>query len=377
MVDVLLVGGGTAGHVLPAIATAQAIERSRPDVDIAFAGLWDSLEQRLVGSAGYPFYTVRAVPLPRRLTPELLRVAPRVIGAVRAARGLLGTTEAKVVVSFGGYVALPLALAARRRVPLVLHEQNSRPGLANRLAARSADHVAVTFPSSGDRLPTKGRVRVIGNPVQHRIRDLDVRAARASAAERLGLDPTRTTLLVLGGSQGARSINRAVTGAARAWAALGIQVLHLTGERGHDEALGWWHEAGLDPEAPDSLVRVVAFLDDMTDAYAATDLAVSRAGATTIAELTVLGIPAVLVPYPHATAQHQHWNALAVAASGGAVLIEDAALSPDALASRVASILEDPAGMLAMARSARAWSRPDAAEALAGIVLDALGASHA
>lgn len=372
MTDVLLVGGGTAGHVLPAIATAQALTALRPGLRIAFAGLPGSLEERLVRGAGHEFHALDAVPLPRRPSVDLLRVIPRSLRAVRAARALLDTTGARVVVSFGGYVALPLSLAARRRVPLILHEQNSRPGLANRLSSRSADHVAVTFPSSVERLATDTRVRITGNPVQHRLRDLDTSARRRDARARFGLDLSRTTLLVLGGSQGARSINRAVTGAARAWSALGLQLVHVTGPRGHDETLAWWREAGVDPEDTASGVRVVAFLDDMADAYAAADLVLSRAGATTIAELTVLGLPSILVPYPHATAQHQHGNALALAQAGAAVVVEDGDLSPDLVATSIAEVLSDPSRLATMSRAARAWSRPEAAEAVGLIVLEVL-----
>lgn len=370
MADVLLVGGGTAGHVLPAIATAQALGRLRPGLTVAFAGLADSLEERLVTAAGYPFHVIDAVPLPRRATGELLRVAPRLIRAVRSARTLLTRTDARVVVSFGGYVALPLSLAARRRVPLVLHEQNSRPGVANRIASRFADHVAVTFAGSAQHLAARGRVRVTGNPVQERLRALDPTARRADARQRLELDPARTTVLVLGGSQGARSINRAVTGAAAAWGALDVQLVHVTGHRGFEETQEWWREQGIGAEEDAGGLRVVPFLDDMADAYAAADVVVSRAGATTIAELSVLGIPSVVVPYPHATAQHQRGNADALVRAGAATMILDDELSPDALASAVAGIVRDPAIAGRMARAALAWARPEAAEALADLVLD-------
>jgi UDP-N-acetylglucosamine--N-acetylmuramyl-(pentapeptide) pyrophosphoryl-undecaprenol N-acetylglucosamine transferase len=375
MTDVLLVGGGTAGHVLPAIATAQALERLRPGVTVAFAGLPGSLEERLVSAAGYQLHVIDAVPLPRRVSPQLLMVGPRLLAAVRAGRTLLGDTGAGVVVSFGGYVALPLSLAARGRVPLVLHEQNSRPGLANRIASRSAAHVAVTFPSSVDRLVSRDRVRITGNPVQQRIRDLDVVGRRAAARDRLGLERGRPTLLVLGGSQGARSINLAVSDAAAAWEALGLQLLHVSGPRGYDEALERWRSAGVDPDAEGARVRLVPFLDDMADAYASADLVLSRAGATTIAELTVLGLPSVLVPYPHATAGHQQSNAESLMQAGAAVVLDDAALSPDLLATTVAGLVNDPSLAGAMGRAARAWSRPDAAEALAHLVMDALGRS--
>jgi UDP-N-acetylglucosamine--N-acetylmuramyl-(pentapeptide) pyrophosphoryl-undecaprenol N-acetylglucosamine transferase len=369
-IDVLLTGGGTAGHVLPAIATAQALRRIDPDLRVVFAGQPDSVEERLVAAAGFEFEPVRAVALPRRATLQLLRVPGRLLAAVRQARTLLRTEGVRVVVSFGGYVGLPLALAARGRVPLLLHEQNARPGVANRRTARSARHVAVSFPSSAERFPAPERCRFIGNPVQEHLRDLDRAARRTAAARRLGLDPERATVLVFGGSQGARSINRAVAEAAIAWRAMGAQLLQLTGPRGMDDALEAWRWAGEDPQSDDSPVRLVAYLDDMSDAYATADVVVCRAGATSIAELSVLGLPSVLVPYPHATADHQRFNAAALAAAGAAVVIADEELEASGLASTVAELLADPVRRATMGRAARAWARPDAAEGMAALILE-------
>lgn len=370
--DVLLTGGGTAGHVLPAIATAQVLRRVRPDLVIAFAGLPDSIEERLVAAAGFDFEPVRAVPLPRRATLALLRVPGRLLSAVRHARRLLRSDRVRIVVSFGGYVGLPLAIAARRRVPLVLHEQNSRPGLANRRTARSAVHVAVSFPSSAERFPDPGRCRFTGNPVQEHLRTLDRAARRAGAREQLGLAAGLTTLLVFGGSQGARTINRAVAGAAQDWRRLGVQVLQLTGARGLEESAEAWRWAGVDPDEPGSPVRLKPYLGDMSDAYAAADLVVCRAGATSIAELSVLGLPAILVPYPHATADHQRHNAAALVGSGAAVAIDDEVLDSATLVTQVSALLDDPRRMAAMSAAARAWARPDAAEGLAVLILAVL-----
>jgi UDP-N-acetylglucosamine--N-acetylmuramyl-(pentapeptide) pyrophosphoryl-undecaprenol N-acetylglucosamine transferase len=370
--DVLLVGGGTAGHVLPAIATAQALARMAPNLSIAFAGMPGSLEERLVRGSGYDLHHIDAVPLPRRPSRDLLRVLPRLYRAVRRTRSLLTEESVRVIISFGGYVALPVSLAGRGRVPQVLHEQNSRPGLANRIAARYSDRIAVTFPSSIDGFPDATRVHVIGNPVQQRLRDLDLVARRGDGRVRLGLDPRRTTLLAFGGSQGARSINGALAAAAAAWQALGLQVLHVTGPSGYDAALEAWRSAGVDPEAERSDVRVIAFLDDMADAYAAADLVVARAGATTIAELTVLGLPSVLVPYPHATADHQRGNAESLVAAGAAVLLDEADLTAGTLAEAVAPIVKDVERAGAMSLAARSWARPHAAEALARLALQVL-----
>jgi len=375
-IDVLLVGGGTAGHVLPAIATAQALERMAPHLTVAFAGMPGSLEERLVVGSGYTFHHIDAVPLPRRVSRDLLRVLPRLNRALRSTRVLLEKEAVRAVVSFGGYVALPVSLAARGRIPQVLHEQNSRPGLANRVASRYADRVAVTFPASVDGFPDTTRTHVTGNPVQQRLRDLDLVARRSDGRVRLGLDPQRQTMLVFGGSQGARSINRAVASAAAAWQSLGLQVLHVTGHSGYETGLEAWRAAGVDPDDEGSDVRVVPFLDDMADAYAAADLVVARAGATTIAELSVLGLPAVLVPYPHATADHQRGNADSLVAAGAAVLLDDADLSAATLAEAVAPIVNDVERAGLMSLSARAWARPHAAEALARLTLQVLPASE-
>jgi len=371
-IDVLLVGGGTAGHVLPAIATAQALGRLDPDLRIAFAGRAESLEERLVRGSGYELFPIDAVALPRKVSADLVRVLPRLTRAIGSARALLEEESVRVVVSFGGYVALPVSLAARGRIPQVLHEQNSRPGLANRIASRFVDRVAVTFPSSIEALASSERVHVTGNPVQQRLRDLDLVSRRSAGRERLGLDPLRPTLLAFGGSQGARSINAALAAAAPAWRTSGLQVLHVSGPSGFEEASEGWRAAGVDPELDGSEVRVVPFLDDMADAYAAADVVVARAGATTLAELSVLGIPSVLIPYPHATADHQRGNAEALVRAGAAVLIDDADLDAASLVAAVTSIVQDVERAGRMALAARSWARPHAAESLARLTLEIL-----
>jgi UDP-N-acetylglucosamine--N-acetylmuramyl-(pentapeptide) pyrophosphoryl-undecaprenol N-acetylglucosamine transferase len=382
-IDVLLVGGGTAGHAIPAAATARALQRIRPGLDVAMAGVTGGIEERVADASELEFEQVRAVPLPRRLTPALLAVPFRLRAAVRTARALLRSEQVRLVVAFGGYVALPVALAARGRIPIVLHEQNAVPGLANRLAARSAAAVAVTHASTASRLAHPERCRCTGNPVQERLRDLDRPARRPSACERFGLDPGRPVLLVFGGSQGARSIARAVAAAGAALAGHGVQVLHVAGSRGRDDALEAWRwqgvEPALDDERPEGepdadrpLVRLVGYLDDMSDAYAAADLVLCRAGATTLAELGVLGLPAVLVPYPDATGDHQRANARAAAAAGAAVVVDEEDLDPTTLAGVVGGLVGDPGRLAAMGSAARTWARPDAAEGVAVVALDVL-----
>ncbi len=381
-IDVLLAGGGTAGHAIPAAATARALVRRRPGLRVALAGVAGGIEERIATTSDLPFEPVRAVVLPRRPGAALAAVPLRLRRSVREARVLLRTEQVRVVAAFGGYVAMPVALAARGRVPLVLHEQNAVPGLANRVAARFADVVCVTHASTARRFARPERCRCTGNPVQEHLRDLDRTGGRADARERLGLAPEGPVLLAFGGSQGARSIARALAGAGEELGRTGLQILHVAGSRGLGDALEAWRWNGVDPEAPASgdgspRVRLLGYLDDMSDAYAAADVVLCRAGATSLAEVAVLGLPAVLVPYPHAAADHQRANARAAEAAGAAVVIDEDELDAERLAAAVRSIVGDPRRMAAMALAARTWARPDAAEGVAAVILEVLdGASR-
>src|SRR3954453_10417771 len=220
---ILLAGGGTAGHTSPMLATADALRRLHPDVQITCLGTPRGLENRVVPEAGYPLELVPPVPLPRRPGVDLLKVPGRLRGAVRQTVDVLDRTGAQVVVGFGGYVSMPAYLAARRRrLPIVLHEQNAKPGIANKAGARIARRVAVSFPDTP--LP---KAEYVGLPLRRMIAELDRPAARAEARTFFDLDPDRPTLLVTGGSQGARRLNRAVSAASPALASAGVQVLHL------------------------------------------------------------------------------------------------------------------------------------------------------
>ncbi len=225
---VLLAGGGTAGHTSPLLATADALRRLDPSVEITCLGTPRGLENRVVPEAGYPLELIPPVPMPRRPNADLLRVPGRLRGAVKETMAIFDRVRPDVVVGYGGYVSMPAYLAARRRkLPLVVHEQNALPGLANKAGARIADVVAVSFPDT--KLP---KATYVGLPIRRMISQLDRAALRAEAREFFGLDPDRPTLLVTGGSQGARRINQAVSGAARALGDAGVQVLHVVGPNG-------------------------------------------------------------------------------------------------------------------------------------------------
>ncbi|MGA9749269.1 MAG: UDP-N-acetylglucosamine--N-acetylmuramyl-(pentapeptide) pyrophosphoryl-undecaprenol N-acetylglucosamine transferase, partial [Nocardioides sp.] len=286
----LLAGGGTAGHTSPLLATADALRRLDASVEVVALGTPHGLETRVVPEAGYPLELIEPVPLPRRPNADLARVPMRLRGAVKGALEVIDRVRPDVVVGFGGYVCVPAYLAARRRgLPLVVHEGNALPGIANKLGARLTRHVATSFPDTPLR-----HAQYVGLPIRTIISGLDRAALRAEARAGFGLDPERPTLLVTGGSQGARRINEAIAAAAAALAEAGVQVLHVAGPKNDDVA-----PLGRDDAPADwpSYV-VVPYVDRMDLAYAAADLVVCRAGANTLTEVAATGLPAVFVPLP-------------------------------------------------------------------------------
>jgi UDP-N-acetylglucosamine--N-acetylmuramyl-(pentapeptide) pyrophosphoryl-undecaprenol N-acetylglucosamine transferase len=360
-VSVVLAGGGTAGHIEPMLALADALCRRDGDLRITCLGTSRGMETRLVPARGYDLRLIPPVPLPRKPTLDLLRVPGRVWRSVADTRAILDEVAADVVVGFGGYVALPAYLAARRaRVPVVVHEQNALPGLANRIGARLAARVAVTVPGT----PLRGAEQV-GMPLRPAISTLDRAAHRAEARATFSLDADRPTLLVFGGSQGAASLNRAAVGAADALTDAGVQVLHARGPKNTDVTVPP-RPAGRAPYV------VVDYLERMDLAYAAADLALCRAGAVTVAELSAVGLPAAFVPLPIGNGE-QRRNALPVVEAGGGLMVDDAELSPAWIGQHVVPLLADPDRLAALAAHAAAAGAPDADDRLADIVLEAAG----
>ncbi len=372
---VLLAGGGTAGHVQPLIALADALCARHPDTQVLVLGTSAGLEHRLVPERGYDLAQVDRVPLPRRPGGDLIALPARLARAVgQAGRAVdaVGGSEssespgpgrADVVVGFGGYVATPAYLAAaRRRVPMVVHEQNFRPGVANRVGAALGARVALTFEGTA-LTPRRGSAIVTGMPLRSSLTGLDRDSLRAEALEHLGLEPGLPTLLVTGGSLGAARLNAAMAASAEHLVAAGVQVLHLTG-KGKSEGL---REVSGSPR-----YRVLEYTDRMDLAYAAADLVVCRSGAGTVCELGAVGLPAVYVPLPHGNGE-QRLNAAPVVAAGGGLLVEDAAFDAEAVRTTVTGLLTDPARLSAMAAAAAAASPRDGAGALVDLVLEAAG----
>lgn len=370
---ILFAGGGTAGHVYPALAVAAAVAERESDLEPVFVGTEGRLEGRLVPASGYRFHHIDALPLPRRPSLGLFKLPAALRSAIRRCEEIITQERAVGAVTFGGYVSFPLDWACGRTdIPLVIHEQNSVPGIANQFAARWADRIAVTFPGSAERFRQTERVSVTGNPVRADMLNLDRERERAEALRHFRLHQRRRTVLVFGGSQGARSLNRATVSSYTHWGDPSrVQILHAAGRTLYGEAASAWERARAGGEGP--LVRCVDYIDDMRAAYSAADVVVCRAGATSIAEITALGLPAVLVPYPHATRDHQLVNARSLAQIGAARIIEDDELDGRRLASAVQPLLYDQDERDALSRAARAFGRRDAAEVLARIILEVVG----
>src|ERR1022692_461674 len=361
--SVVIAGGGTGGHIEPALALADALRRADPEIEIACLGTERGLETRLVPARGYELELIPAVPRPLKVTPALLSVPRRMAGAVGAAAAVLDRRQASVLVGFGGYVATPGYLAARRRkVPIVVHEANARPGLANRIGARLTRHVF-----TGQRDTRLRHATHIGIPIRREISGLDRLAISDKARAHFGLRPDLPVLLVTGGSQGAASLNRAVLGAADSILAVGVQVLHIVGPR-----------TGADLRVPPGGVPYVAleYCDRMDLAYAAADFALCRAGAMTCAELTAVGLPAAYVPLPHGNGE-QRLNAVPIERAGGGLIVDDASLSPDWIRDVLLTVLLDHELVASMSRAAAAIGNRHADNALAAAAIAVADAGRA
>ncbi len=361
--SVVLAGGGSGGHIYPLLAFADCLRRHQPDIRITCVGSAKGLEGQLIPAAGYELRQVPAYQLPRSVNMDLARTPTRMLRSMRAARAVLDDVAADAVVGFGGYVSVPAYLAAwRRKTPIVIHEVNVPPGVANRLGMRFTDHVAVGFELQTSASPLLADARVVGVPLRTSITGLNRPAARAAARTRFGLRPDLPTILVSGGSQGARSINRAMAGAAKAIAAAGVQVLHVIGARNEP--------VEIPPDLPTPYVSV-PYLSEMEQGYAAADLLVGRGGAMTLAEVTAVGLPAVYVPLPYGNGE-QRRNALPVVEAGGGLLVADADLTPEWIERTVLPLVTDPGRLATMGIAAAAYGRRDGDERLREYLLEVL-----
>jgi UDP-N-acetylglucosamine--N-acetylmuramyl-(pentapeptide) pyrophosphoryl-undecaprenol N-acetylglucosamine transferase len=362
---VVISGGGTAGHVSPGLALGR--ELGARGHEVSFIGTDRGVEVRMVPAAGFELSVVRSRPFVREVSLRAAKAPFSAAAAVRACRPLVRGSSA--VVGMGGYASAPAVLAARRQhVPVVLHEQNAIPGLANRTLARMAEAVALSFPEAAARFPARVRTVPTGNPVRQEIlRVREDRAALASeAVSTFGMRAGRRTVVVFGGSLGALHLDRSAVAACRLLADRSdLQLLIITGPSHLEAIRGGWLE-----DTPDGglLVRMEGFVERMELVYALADLIVARAGASSVAEISALGIPSVLIPYPHAAAGEQEANARALEGAGGAVVLMDADITGRSLAERIVGAVDQPERLAALAAGAASFGRPGAAAALADLV---------
>lgn len=349
---VLFAAGGTGGHLYPAIAIAEELRRLEPSAVIEFAGTSKKIEARVIPQKGYPFHPIWISGFSRRLRMDNLLFPVKVVVSLLQSFFLIRRLRPDIVIGTGGYVCGPvLFTASLSGIPTVVHESNSYPGVTTRLLAGRVTKVFTTFEITRTWLAASAKVEVVGNPTRAELSA----ANRTDGAAAFGLSPDRSTLFVFGGSLGAASINSAMPAVVSLAVARGWQVIWQTGETDKSSAANV-------PTHPD--IKVMPYVDRMDLGYAAADLVVCRSGATTLAELTRLGKPAVLVPYPYAAANHQELNANAMVEAGAAVMLKDGTLQKE-LTGTVERLMSDTGARADMAKKSLALGRPDAGSVIA------------
>lgn len=357
---VLITGGGTGGHLYPALAVAEALRQKIGNEAILFIGSQRGLEAEEVPAEGYAFQALETIGFPRKPGLGSIKAATAFFRAVLRARSIVKNFSPDVVFSTGGYASAPVVVAARLEgIPIVLHEQNSIPGRTNRIASRFASEVHLAFPSARRYFPKRRHLRLSGNPLRSNL----LQGSRSRALRQFRLDENRFTVLVLGGSQGSHAVNEAIVGALKVFAGRDdVQFLIQSGQRDHE----WMVEQC---RALNAKTWVRRFIPNMGDAYELADLVVGRAGAMTISEITACGLPSILVPYPYATGNHQQVNAELLEEVGAAIMITEDRLNGEMLAEQIDALIHDRRNLRQMALSAHRMARPDATDRIATAIL--------
>jgi len=351
---VLITGGGTGGHIYPGLAIADNL-LEREAVEILFVGTERGLEKEIVPKAGFSFATVTVEGLPRRISLTSLRSGFKLVKGLWQAKKIIEKFRPSLVVGTGGYVCGPVvAMAAWQGIPTLIHEQNAFPGITNRLLAKWVNKIAVTYQESARYFPEE-KITLTGNPVRPEV----ISAQREEALAKFSLNPKKKTVLVFGGSRGARSINQAMIAAREALQNEDfLQIIHVTGK----EDFSWVSGQESMEEVKIGNITIKPYLHNMPDALAAADLVLCRAGATTLAEITVRGIPAILIPYPYATDNHQEYNARSLEKEGAAVVLLDKELNQTKLEDCILRLVKDQNRLDHMAQKSKGMGKPEAAE---------------
>ena len=362
---IIVSGGGTGGHIYPAITIINTIREKCPEAEFLYVGTQRGLEADIVPKEGLPFATVDLQGFERSITPRnILRVGKAMVAVTKAAK-IVRDFRPDAVIGTGGYVCGPVLMAASfLQVPTMIQEQNVLPGITNKMLSHLVNRIAVGSEAALPAFPPDKAVYT-GNPIRRAVME----ARRDEGAEAFGFDPTKKTVLISGGSRGARAINRAMVGVlAKAAENPEVQMLHATGAKEYDDVMSRLKEAGL-AELPEHL-KVVPYLYNMPQAQAMADLAVFRAGATGLSELTARGIPSILVPYPYAAENHQEFNARALEKAGAAKVILNRELTVETLGAALDELLADGEGLRKMAEASKQLGRPEAADEIAEMVLE-------
>ena len=364
--NIIVSGGGTGGHIYPALTIIRTLQTLAPDTNFLYVGTKAGLESDIIPKEGLPFATIELEGFERHLTPSNLVRAGKAMKGVMRAMKIVKDFRPDVVIGTGGYVCGPILLAASlRRIPTLIQEQNVVPGITNKILSKFVTKVAVGTPEAAKNFP-KSKTIFTGNPIRSEV----MTARREAAAKVFGLDPKKPTVLVSGGSRGARAINRAMIGVlAEAMAYTQVQFLHVTGKAEYDDTIARLMDTGRDFVRLRHIL-VKPYLYNMPEAMALADLAIFRAGATGLAELTARGIPSILVPYPYAAGNHQEFNARALEAAGAARVILNRDLTTESLNAVLAELLSEPRKLKKMAEKSKALGRPHAARDIANLVLE-------
>ncbi|CAN5401311.1 undecaprenyldiphospho-muramoylpentapeptide beta-N-acetylglucosaminyltransferase [soil metagenome] len=362
-IKVLLAAGGTGGHVYPAISIADAVSRLSPDSEILFVGTRDRMEWQAVPSAGYTIKSVWISGFHRRLTPHNLLFPFKLIVSLAQSASILKKFRPGVVVSCGGFAAGPIGwVAAKMGIPLVIQEQNSYPGVTNRMLAKKAVAIFTAFKAADDFLPSD-KITLTGNPVRSGLVVKD----KKQALEHFGFTAEKPVLLVLGGSGGALALNNAMENSIdQLHDGLGVQIIWQCGNKYHEQL-----SSRID-ESEYSELRLLSYIDNMPAAYGSADLVLTRAGAGTCSELMMIGKPSVLVPSPNVAGDHQTKNAESMVENGASVLIPETELEKS-LAEKINQLIFDEAALRSMSEAALSMAKPDAAKQIAESLFEIAG----
>ncbi len=360
---VMIAGGGTGGHLFPGLALAEEFRKRDAGTEVVFVGTEHGIESKIIPREGYPLLFLRAEGIVgKSFFRKIIGSAKLLLSFLDAGR-ILSAAGPDIVIGVGGYASGSLVLTASlRSIPTLIHEQNSVPGATNRILGRFVDRVCVTYQESMSVFPT-GKTFLAGNPVRMKI----MKGDRESACRLFGLDNELSTIFIFGGSSGASSINRTMVDALNHLGDLKdkIQFLHQTGDRNFESIRDAYRKTGVKG-------TVAPFIYQMAEAYAAADIVVSRAGATTLAELTSLGKPAILIPYPHAAGRHQEFNALKLKEMGAARVLFEQDMNGKALAGIIREMLDNAEGLKEMQRASRGLGRPDACSRIVDLAMGLL-----